>query len=95
MLEFIIATALFVSAVFAYFGIVKMLFGSTEEDEMSERDTNDVYDAADGNELLAAKVRCLELAIKNGCGMIRTTDAIVKEAKQFWDFLTLEESDDE
>lgn len=70
-------------------------WNSEKKNEMPDHDTNAIYDGAATNNLLEAKVKCLELAIKNNQGNAMVADRVIEDAQKFWDFLTLESDEDE
>jgi proteasome lid subunit RPN8/RPN11 len=98
--------AIFIAALLATATAIKKLFtrnANTEtEDEPEEEydmvDTTAIYDNADANKLLEAKMQVLELAIRfhspSESGAQLSADDIAKTARTWWDFIALKPDDD-
>jgi hypothetical protein len=79
--------ALFVFFAILFFRPFGAIFDEpVEDDEVTERETNAIYEDADGTALLDAKVRCLELAQKTSDDPAR----VIRDAQTYWEWLTLE-----
>lgn len=62
-----------------------------DEPEEGVLEYNNMYDNADSDKLLDAKMQCLEWAIKNVNN--DTSDKAVEAAQKYWDFMVLEKDD--
>ncbi len=92
LLALVILVTVSALAIKGLFASTKHLEPEDEEDEMPERDLDYVVENADDNDVLKAKMQCLEL----GIGMHNDNpDKAIETAKKFWDFISLEPQGDE
>lgn len=95
--------SVFVALLLLAGGAIKKIFTPTsyqdEPEEEYDVTTTAVYDNADAEKLLEAKIRVLELAIANHTPHIvgdagPSADAIAKTARIWWDFIALKPDDE-